>query len=164
MVRRRAWGALMALVIGLAAAAPAGAGFDEGMAARARGDHASAMRELRPLAEQGDADAQWLVGIMYELDEGVPNDYANAAKWYRWAAEQGHLAAQSNLGTLYQFGRGVAQDDVVAHMWYSLAASRGHALAVAGQQVTARHMTPAQLSECRKMVGAWLKARSGKRI
>ena len=69
--------------------APAWAGFDEAVAAYQRGDYATAIRELRPLAEQGDADAQFNLGTMYGIGLGVPQDFAKAVKWYRKAAEQG---------------------------------------------------------------------------
>ena len=47
-------------------ATPAWAGFDEGLAAAKRGDYATALREWRPLAKQGDADAQYNLGVMYD--------------------------------------------------------------------------------------------------
>jgi TPR repeat protein len=55
------------------AAGDARAGFDEGLAAYERGDYATALRELRPLAEQ-DAAAQFLLGLMYDEGRGVPQD------------------------------------------------------------------------------------------
>ncbi len=61
-----------AILIGLAA--PAWAGFAEGVAAYMRGDYATALRELRPLAEQGDANAQFNLGLMYDDGRGVPQD------------------------------------------------------------------------------------------
>ncbi len=63
--------------------APAWAGWDEGVAAYERGDYATALRELRPLARQGDSNAQFFVGLMYEDGQGVPQDYAETLKLYR---------------------------------------------------------------------------------
>ncbi|GAB6068870.1 hypothetical protein JCM13664_21910 [Methylothermus subterraneus] len=54
---------------------PALAGFDEGLAAANRGDYATALKEWRPLAEQGDAVAQYNLGVMYDNGLGVPQDY-----------------------------------------------------------------------------------------
>ncbi len=51
------------------------------------------------LADQGDASAQFNLGIMCGHGEGVPQDYAEAAKWYRLAAEQGNVKAQFKLGS-----------------------------------------------------------------
>ncbi len=104
--------------------APAWAGFDEGVAAHKRGDYATALREWRPLAKQGNAKAQHNLGVIYDKGRGVPQDDAEAVKWYRKAAEQGVADAQYNLGVMYDNGRGVPQDYAQAHMWYNLAASK----------------------------------------
>ena len=84
---------------------------------------------FRPLADQGDADAQTTLGVMYALGQGVPKDDAQAAKWYRLAADQGHAWAQTHLGSMYQHGRGGAQNYVEAHKWYRLAADQANAWA-----------------------------------
>ena len=86
-----------------------------------------AITEIRRQAEQGDADAQFSLGVMYDTGEGVPQDYGEALRWYRLAADQGHAGAQSNLGVMYGTGRGVPQDDGEALRWYRLAADQGHA-------------------------------------
>ena len=65
------------------------AGFDEGFSAFQRGDFTAALREWRPLAEQGNAAAQSNLGMMYVQGKGVPQDFKEAIKWYRLAAEQG---------------------------------------------------------------------------
>src|ERR1700730_4103544 len=80
---------------------------DENTAYRNK-DYATAMAELRPLAVQGDADAQLLVGFMYQDGEGVQKDSAEAIHWYKLSADQGNKNAQFNMGILYEFGRGVA--------------------------------------------------------
>jgi len=59
-------------------AAPAWADWDEGVAAYKRGDYATALREFRVLAEQGDAEAQFNLGLMYDKGQGVPQDYVQA--------------------------------------------------------------------------------------
>ena len=73
-----------AIMIGLAA--PAWAGFNEGVAAYKRGDYATALREFRPLAEQGNSGAQHYLGFMYDNGHGVTKNYAEEMKWYRKAA------------------------------------------------------------------------------
>ncbi len=95
---------LLAALAGSAVAGP----FEDAVSARERGDYATALREFRVLAEQGDADAQYNLGFMYS--EGVPQDYVQAGKWYRTAAEQGNAKAQHNLGVMYSTGHGVPQD------------------------------------------------------
>ena len=106
---------------------PAWTGWDEAVAAYQRGDYATAIRKFRPLAEQGDAGAQYNLGLMYRNGQGVPQDDAEAMKWYREAAEQGDARAQNNLGVMYGEGKGVPQDYAKAMKWYRKAAEQGHA-------------------------------------
>ena len=113
------------LTLGLTA--PAWAGWDEGVAAAKRGDYATAVREWRPLAEQGDAKAQLNLGVMYGKGQGVPQDDAEALKWFRKAAAQGFAHAQHNLGFMYENGRGVPQDYAEAVGWWRKAAEQGDA-------------------------------------
>ncbi len=101
--------------------------FEDGLAAADRGDYATALRLLRPLAEQGNALAQYNLGVMYDQSLGVPQDYAQAVKWYRLAAEQGYALAQYNLGVSYEQSHGVPQDYAQAVKWYRLAAEQGNA-------------------------------------
>ncbi len=77
-----------------------------GMEAYDKGDYATAFEEWRPLAEQGDANAQYNLGVMYNHARGVPQDYEKAFHWYSKAAEQGHASAQYNLGLMYELGQG----------------------------------------------------------
>ena len=108
---------------------PAWADFQAGFAAYNRGDYATALREWKPLAEQGDADAQFNLGVMYSHGQGVPQDYAEAVRWYRRAAEQGDADAQFNLGVKYDNGQGVLQNYGEAVKWYRKAAEQGYASA-----------------------------------
>ena len=103
--------------------------FQQGLEATERGDYQTAFKLWLPLAEQGDAIAQVLLGNAYENGLGVKQDDVEAVKWYRQAAEQGDAAAQLKLGAMYEDGRGVKQDDVEAVKWYRQAAERGDAQA-----------------------------------
>jgi len=101
------------------------ADFQKGVAAYNSGDYATALREWTPLAEQGNASAQYNLGVMYEKGRGVPQDDKTAVKWYRLAAEQGLPPAQSNLGWMYNEGKGVSQNHKTAVKWWRLAAEQG---------------------------------------
>ncbi len=103
------------------------ADFPKGLTAYQSWDYATALREWTPLAEQGDADAQYNLGFMYRNGEGVPQDYETALKWYRLAAEQGNTDAQFNLGLMYYLGQGGLPDYKTAAKWYRLAAEQGYA-------------------------------------
>ena len=87
----------------------------------------SELSELIEGAEQGDAEAQFNLGIRYDYGRGVEQDHAQAAQWYAKAAEQGHVKAQYNLGVRYANGEGVEQDHAQAAQWFAKAAEQGHA-------------------------------------
>lgn len=97
-----------------------------GVSSYAAGDFQAAFRELKPLAEQGNAFAQINLGVMYENGEGVPQDYVEAVRWYTLAAKQGNAWVRFNLGVLHENGEGVPQDYVEAARWYRLAAEKNH--------------------------------------
>lgn len=134
---------------------PAWANFQAGMDAYNRGDYKTALREWQPLAEQGDARAQFSYGLLYENGDGVPRDYAKARQWYEKAAAQGDGKAQLYLGLQSSFGQGVPLDAVEAYMWYSLAAGNGNMHAPGYRNDLARQMTPAQIAEGQKRAREW---------
>jgi TPR repeat protein len=113
---------LMLAVLALPATAQ---DYAKGGAAHGRGDYATALREWRPLADRGDAEAQHSLGLMYLRGQGLPQDDAEAVKWFRKAAEQGHAGAQHNLGLSYTRGQGVPHDGVEAVKWCHKAAEQG---------------------------------------
>ena len=140
---------LLTLLVGTPAFS---ADFQKGQTAAQSGDYATALREWIPLAEQGDAIAQYNLGVMYRNGQGVPQDYKTAAKWWRLAAEQGDAPAQYNLGLLYGMGTGVIQDNVYAHMWFNIAASSGDSKnASKNRDIIAERMTSADISAAQKL-------------
>jgi TPR repeat protein len=97
-------GTIMACILG--AAVPALADVKAGVDAWQQGDYRRAVAEWRPLAANGDADAQFNLGQAYKLGRGVPVDLPIAADWFRKAAAQGHQRANDNYGLLlFQQGR-----------------------------------------------------------
>ena len=116
---------VLLIALGSARAGP----FEDGAAAYQRGDYATAQKIFQTLAAQGNAEAQYNLGFMYDSGKGVKQDYAEALKWYRLAVAQGVALAQFNLGVMYGNGRGVKQDDAEALKWYRLAAAQGDAMA-----------------------------------
>ena len=87
------------------------------------------IKKLTQQANQGNAHAQFNLGVMYANGEGVPQDDGQAVKWYRLAADQGDAKAQCTLGVMYGTGRGVPKDYVQAAKWSRLAADQGDAKA-----------------------------------
>ena len=80
-------------------------------------------------AKQGDAEAQFYLGLCYHNGDGVEKDLSEAVKWYRKAADQGDALAQYNLGICYDNGYGVEKDLSEAVIWFRKAAVQGVAKA-----------------------------------
>jgi hypothetical protein len=150
---QRAFAAVI-MILGAASTVAAGP-FEDGVMAYSRGDYATAMQLFRPLADQGNAVAQFNLGVMYYDGKGVPKDYAEAIKWYRRAADQGGAGAQYYLGIMYKDGAGVLGDYVHAHMWFSLSAAHGYQVAAGGRDYCELHMTAEQIAEARKLAREW---------
>lgn len=116
---------LMAFVSGNAHAQAAESGGDT-LADIARNAKVAA---IHVRAEQGDAKAQALLGLIYVRGQGVAQDTVTAVNWLRKAAEQGYAAAQYGVGVAYANGEGVPRDDTAAVVWYRKAADQGQAQA-----------------------------------
>ena len=89
-------------------------------------DYAKALKYYQYAAENNDSQAQFSLGAMYDMGNGVTQNYAEAMKWYLKAAEQENANAQSNLGLMYEKGQGVKQDYSEANKWYQKAAEQGN--------------------------------------
>lgn len=117
--------AVLVLLAGLVGPAAA-AGLDEGVGHYKRGNYAEAVKQLKPVAEQGHPIAQFLVGLMYHRGQGVPQNHAEAVKWLRKAAEQNLAPAQAELGLIYQLGEGVSRNEREAVNWLRKAAEQNN--------------------------------------
>lgn len=126
------------MIVSLLMAVPAAAGsIDDAKKAYDSGDHKKAERIYRPLAEQGDAEAQYALGYMYRNGEGVPKDYVKAYMWFTLAIER--------LPRLDNAGRSLAESN---------------------RTLLTTMMTPAQIASAQKLAKKWnakkLKAKKGK--
>ena len=159
---------IAALVAAVAAQSPAGAQtLEERMRAAAgayeRKDFTAALAEWKPLAAEGNAEAQTLLGAMYWQGEGVPRDHSEAAKWYLKAADQGYARAQNDIGFMYGFGEGIPpHDDVQAYKWISLAIERytdknrdRREQAVEDRATLAARMSKAEIAEAERLIREW---------
>ena len=113
-----------ALMVGSASVALAD--YAAGEKAYYAGDYTTAFREWKPMAERGNAEAQFSLGNMYNMGRGVRKNDREAAKWHRRAADQGNLGGMFTLGAIYEKGTGVIQDYKEALKWYRKAADQGH--------------------------------------
>ena len=134
---------------------PAWADFQQGLTAYKAGDYATALKEWRPLAEQGQVKAQHNLGVIYHKGRGVPQNYAQAIYWYRKASEQGFGLSQFNLAEMYAGGLGMPQDYVQAYKWYSVANANGDTKGKFARDVLEKQMTPAQIAQAQKLAREW---------
>ena len=119
---------------------------------------ANSLGSLRSLADRGDADAQWQMGVRYHNGEGVPRDDAQAMQWFLRAAEQGHVTAQATLGAYYWAGRGVPQDLSKAYFWSAIALAQGDGNSKSRLEGLASQMTRAQVLAARQQAEAWMRS------
>ncbi|MEE9301960.1 MAG: tetratricopeptide repeat protein [Alphaproteobacteria bacterium] len=110
-------------------AVPLRADFDAGYDAFEQGDFDAALRHWLPLAEAGDATAQYNLGVMHEHGLGFARDFDRAVAWYVAAAENGKAEAQRRVGELLADGYWGDYDFAEAANWYRLAAEQGHTVA-----------------------------------
>ncbi|HHE9090019.1 TPA: tetratricopeptide repeat protein, partial [Haemophilus influenzae] len=101
--------------------------FQQGSTAYEQSDYQTAFKLWLPMAEQGDANVQFNLGVMYAKGQGVKQDDFEAVKWFRKAAEQGHAKAQAILGFSYLLGeRGVQVNKSLAKEWFGKACDNGN--------------------------------------
>lgn len=145
---------LLAAIFIFASSARAGE-VEVGAKALSDGDYLAAYHEFRPLAERGNPAAQFNLGVMYAVGQGVKKDLGEAAKWFGLAAEQGYSNAQRNLGAMYTLGQGVDQDFVKGYMWSDLSASQGDRESALLRDTLEKEMTAEQIGEARKQISEW---------
>jgi uncharacterized protein len=120
-----------------------------------RKDYKEAHILILPLAEQGLAEAQFKLGLMYFQGTGVPQDYKEAVRLFRLSAEQEYERAQYNLGLMYEKGKGVPQDYVSAHLWWNICGSSGDKYCVHNRDIIEKRMSPTQIEKAQDMARNW---------
>jgi len=105
----------------------------------------------QPKANQGDADAQFNLALLYNHGAGTPQDTRYAVYWYTKAAEQGHVHAQYNLGHMYEYDDEPPQDYKQAFFWYTKAAEQGHYFAKEDRDKMLEKMSQSQIEEVQKL-------------
>jgi TPR repeat protein len=107
------------------------------------GEHEKAEAIWRPLAENGDYNAAFGMGVLAQSRDQL----SEAARWYEQAARAGLTAAQVLLGSMYIDGRGVPRDAVRAYAWLHRATLDGHANAARARDAVGAALSADQLSE-----------------
>jgi TPR repeat protein len=106
------------------------ADYQKGLTAARSGDYATALREWKPFAEQGVADAQSNLGAMYADGQGVIQDYVRAHMWFNIAASSGHENITENVSVRRMGGVFIGFNKI----------------AVTNRDIVAKRMTPADIS------------------
>ena len=99
---------------------------DDAISAYDSGNHLTARRLFRKVAQEGDAVAQRFLAEMYDKGQGGAKDYNMAVEWYKKAAIQNDSRAQFLLGVKYANGHGVLVDEKLAYVWFVIAFNNGY--------------------------------------
>lgn len=119
--RRPVLAAVLVAAFALVGMAAGAASLKEGRQYYVAKEYDKALEEIEPLAEDGEAQAQYMLGVMYLKGQGVYPDQPAAAEWFRKAADQGHAISQINLAILYARGEGLERSLDEAYFWSRLA-------------------------------------------
>lgn len=122
---------------------------------------ADSVSDLRTMAEQGDPEAQFVLGTMYRDGQGVEKDLSKTLKWWETAAELGNVDAQFALGNIYSGGFGVARDYVQSYMWFDITAAQTESawlgpIARSNRDALVDRMTAAEVSKAKRMSVDWI--------
>jgi TPR repeat protein len=151
--KSKCWALFMALLA--CGVFPARADFASGLNAYQQGDYSRALKEWQPLADSGEASAQFNLGLMYYEGQGVTKDYSRAADWFRRAANQDYEKAQYDLGALYGVGKGVKRDYVEAFKWLDLCAGKGDSKCAGQRDLVAKKLNTSQLATAQRLASEW---------
>lgn len=117
--------------------------------------------DVRALAEQGNPEAQFILGSMYRDGQGVEKNLEETLKWWEMAAELGNVDAQFALGNIYSGGFGVTQDYVQSYMWFDITAAQTETpwlapIARSNRDALVDRMTAAEVSKAQQMAADWI--------
>ena len=131
--------------------------YQKGLDAAQNGNYTAALKEWRPLAEQGHSESQFVLGLLYRNGKGVEKDFSTAIKWYLLAAENGHAKAQAKLGYMYVNGEGVNKDYVRAYMWGRLSEINENREGSELKRIMTIELTAAKIEEAERLVRECIK-------
>jgi TPR repeat protein len=117
---------------------------------------AEALKWFEKAANSGISDAEFGLGLMYDVGEGVTQDRAAALRWYGKAAEGGSASAVCNIGILYYNGEGVPVDRILAHQYFAIATQMGDERARDLIQFTAEKLSRKQIAQAVAQADEWM--------
>lgn len=121
-------------------------------------DYAQSRLWNEKAAAQGDARAEYNLGVIYAYGQGVKKDLPEGIRWYMKAAEQGHQVAAYNVGVAYSQGIGVPVDQVQGYMWQLLACHFGFPQCKGTLKYLDSTLDAARIGDARKKANEWIKA------
>lgn len=130
----------------------------DGLDAFEHGRFADALKDLKPAAAHGDADAEYTLGKMYAAGTGVKKDPDKATEYFRKAAVQGHAKAQQSYGSALMLGDGVKQNMVDALKWFIISSRMGNAEAARYVSDVSKFMTQEMRVDARAKATEWIEA------
>jgi TPR repeat protein len=142
---------------------PVQADFKTGLEAYRAGDYGAAMEAWKSLAEGGQAEAQYNVGLLYYHGHGVDQDREATVLWYRKAAEQGYRRAQYELAAMLDEAEGVEEDLIEAYAWFKIAGEDRYEDSRKRKRRVADRMDPFQIAEADLRVREWHRKRKGEK-
>ena len=145
---------LILLILAISYTSSVYADYNDGLTAYERGDYETAYKEWLPIAELGDSEAQYHIGIIYFSGFGVTKDEGRALNWFKKSAKQGHGASQSTLGWIYHYGEGVLKDYKKAMYWYHKASTQGYSGATS--RIAILHFFGKGVNESRINAAKWM--------
>ena len=115
-------------------------------------DFATAIVEFIPLAEEGNAEAQYRLGLMHDNGDGTKQNSEEAIKWYTLAAKAGHAQAQGGLGWIYAdfTDENGLRDNFYAYVWLSLAVSQGLESQKENRDEVKSRLSPTEIADAEK--------------
>ena len=131
--------------------------YQKGLDAAQNGNYTAALKEWRPLAEQGHSESQFVLGLLYRNGKGVEKDFSTAIKWYLLAAENGHAKAQAKLGYMYVNGEGVNKNYVRAYMWGRLSEINENREGSELKRIMTIELTASKIEEAERLVRECIK-------
>lgn len=136
--------------------------FEQSLEAYDRKDYKVAFAGFKSSAEQGDANAQFHLALMFADGLGVPKDDQQVAFWYCRAAEQGNVSAQYNLGLINAYGMGVPEDVEKAYFWWLLSSIGGNQLSVKNRDMIEKRLTLQQRANAQVAARIWTPVPNGR--
>lgn len=136
--------------------------FEQSLEAYDKKDYKTAFAGFKSSAEQGNANAQFHLALMFAEGKGVPKDDQQVAFWYCRAAEQGNVSAQYNLGLIYAYGVGVPEDVEKAYFWWLLSSTDGNQTSVRNRDVIEKRLTLQQRANAQVSARTWTPMPNGR--